>query len=159
MNPIFRRLLAALTGIAFALPALADNPFLLTDDELEPALFPAVAEAMLEDIHGPNAPTGLSEGDRRRVERSLERIGEWLASDPERYKGRIEAEQRRVNAALAPKVARSHAKSDVVCERIRPVGSNIPTTRCRSRAEIEAEREAAFREIDRMQQVESRGGG
>lgn len=159
MNAFASRLPAALACLLFSLPALADNPFLLTDDELHPDVFPAVAEAMVEDIHGPDAPNGLSDGDRRRVERSLERIGGWLASDPQRNQGRIAAEQRRVNAALAPRVARSHGKSDVVCERIRPVGSNIPTTRCRSRAEIEAEREAAYRAIDRMQQVESRGDG
>jgi hypothetical protein len=138
---------------AFAFTAQAST-FIVTDDELEPDVFPAVAESIRVNLNGPSAPQGMSPAKEKRVLRSLERIQAYLDEDPQRHQSRIRNEQARLNAALAPQVARQGSRSDMVCERIRPVGSNIPTTRCRSRQQVEEDRVRALEEIDRLRQVD-----
>ena len=46
-----------------------------------------------------------------------------------------------------PYVADLPPGEEVICRRYRPVGSHIPTTVCRTRAEMEAAREAAERAV------------
>lgn len=131
------------------------STFIITDDELDPAVFPAVAESIRANLDSANAPAGMTAAKRKRVLRSLDRIQDLLDDDPQRHQSRIGNEQVRVNAVLAPQVARNDGRSQMVCERIRPVGSNIPTTRCRSRQTIEDEQHLAQEEIDRFRQLQA----
>lgn len=41
-------------------------------------------------------------------------------------------------------------EEEVICKRQRPVGSHIPVTICRTRAQIQADQEAAMREVGPM---------
>ena len=47
----------------------------------------------------------------------------------------------------APIVADLSPDEEVICRRYRPVGTHIPVQVCRTRAEIEAAREAALRSV------------
>jgi hypothetical protein len=145
------RLILAFLLLA-ALPAAAST-FIVTDDELDPAVFPAVAESILANLDGANAPLGMSPAKRQRVERSLARIQEFLDDDPVRHATRIRNEQVRVNRVLAPQVASPDGRRDVVCQRIKPVGSHIPTTRCRDRQTIEEEQYAAQEEVYELKTI------
>jgi hypothetical protein len=147
------RLLAA-PLLALAMSAGAST-FLVTDDELDPEVFPAVAESIRANLDGPTAPAGMTAAKQQRVLRSLERIQGFLDDDPVRHASRIRNEQVRLNAVMAPQVAREDGKTDMVCQRIKPVGSNIPTTRCRSRQVIEEEQFHAQREVERMSQMQA----
>lgn len=150
------RLARLLAAPLFALAMTASaSTFIVTDDELAPDVFPAVAESIRANLNGPNAPQGMTASKQQRVLRSLERIQGFLDSDPERNASRIRNEQARLNAVMAPQVARQDGKSQVVCQRIKPIGSNIPTTRCRSRQTMEEEEYNAEVEIDRLQQMQA----
>lgn len=46
-------------------------------------------------------------------------------------------------------VASRGSDDEVVCKSETPVGSHLPQTRCRRRADIEREREATRRDLDR----------
>lgn len=146
--------LLALPLLALTLSAGAGT-FIVTDDELDPEIFPAVADSIRANLDGPNAPAGMTSAKQKRVLRSLERIEGFLADDPQRHQSRIRNEQVRLNAVLAPQVAREDGRSEMVCQRIRPVGSNIPTTRCRSRQTIEDEEQLAQEEVDRFRQLQA----
>lgn len=135
------------------------NTFLITDEELDPEIFPAVAESIRANLHRAAEPRTLSSAEQRKALRSLERLEQWVGQDGSRNEGRIRAEQIRFNALLAPKVARDgRAENDVVCRRIRAVGSNIPTTDCRTRAQRELDKQAAQEEIFRLQHLQSLDG-
>jgi hypothetical protein len=135
-----------LTGTAAA------STFVVTDEELGPDIFPQVADSIRANLDGPNAPTGLTTARKQDVLRSLQRIEEFLDEDPEGNGSKIRSEQRRINAALAPTVAKNDGKSEVICRRIRKVGTNIPTTECRTREEMEREEQHAEAQIERWQQ-------
>lgn len=147
-----RLLAAALLMLAMSAGA---STFIVTDDELDPTVFPTVAASIRANLDGPNAPAGMTAAKRDRVLRSLDRIQSFLDDDPQRNQSRIRNEQVRLNAVLAPQVAREDGKSQMVCQRVRPVGSNIPTTRCRSRQTIEDEQQLAQEEIDRFRQLQA----
>ena len=151
-NTPARLLAAALLVLAMSAGA---STFIVTDDELDPSVFPAVAESIRANLDGPGAPAGMTAAKRDRVRRSLDRIQAFLDDDPQRHQSRIRNEQVRLNAVLAPQVARQDGKSQMVCQRTRPVGSNIPTTRCRSRQAIEDEQHLAQEEIDRFRQLQA----
>lgn len=53
--------------------------------------------------------------------------------------------------AAAPAAATADAKDEMVCSREYPTGSNLPITKCRSRAQIEAEKAAATESLRRNQ--------
>lgn len=133
------------------------STFIVTDDELEADIFPQVAESIRANLDGPNAPPGLSAANKATALRSLDRIQEYLDEGLDSDARRIRNEQARVNAALAPSVARNDGKSEVICHRVKKVGSNIPTTVCRTRAQMEAEEQAAEEEIYRLRQLQSLG--
>lgn len=149
------RLFPALAALLLAAGHAGASTFLIDDDELDPAIFPAVAESIRVNLHRVAEPRRLSSAQERRVLRSLERLEEWIAQDDARNRGRINAERLRVNELLAPQVARSDNKTEVVCRRIRAVGSNIPTTDCRTRAQRELDEQAAEEEIFRLRQLQS----
>ncbi|MBX3726422.1 MAG: hypothetical protein KF823_10970 [Xanthomonadales bacterium] len=150
------RTLASLAAALLISAAAHANTFLISDDELDADIFPAVAESIRANLHRAAEPRSLSRSEQRQALRSLERLEQWLAEDRPANASRIRAEQIRFNALLAPKVARSGDKSnDVVCQRVRPVGSNIPTTDCRSRAQRDLDRHAAHEQIRRQNPLQS----
>ncbi len=144
--------LAFLGLLVLTATAASASTFIITDDELDPEIFPQVAESMRENLDGPDAPNGLTSARKQDVLRSLSRIESYLDENPDENATKIRNEQRRINAALAPTIAKNDGRSDVVCRRIKKVGSNIPTTECRTRAEIERDQQFANEELQRMQQ-------
>ncbi len=44
-------------------------------------------------------------------------------------------------------------EEEVICKRQRPVGSHIPVRVCRTRAQIEADKEAAMREVGPLRTI------
>lgn len=154
-----RRLRSLLLGIALTAASFNGfaSTFIVTDDELEADIFPQVAESIRANLDGPNAPQGMTASRKQQVLRSLARIEAYLEEDADKNARKIRNEQVRVNAALAPSVARNDNQSEVVCRRTKVVGSNIPTTVCRTRAEMEAEKHAAHEEIHRLRQLQSLG--
>lgn len=145
---------ALLVLCSVALSASAST-FLITDDELHPEVFPAVAESIRANLQGPNAPRKLSNAERRDVQNSLARMEALIAENPRENHRRIQNLQVRLNAALAPRVATNDSRSDVVCQRIRKVGTNIPTTECKTRAQRELDEYVAEEELARLKQVQS----
>lgn len=132
--------LAVLLAV-LAVPAAAST-FIITEDELDPEIFPAVAEAIRANL-AQLPPRNLSNSRRKAVLRSLERLERYFDEDPQGHRWRIDQERVRVNSMLAPAVAENSSGAEVVCQRVKRIGTNIPSTRCRDRLEIENEREAA----------------
>ncbi len=133
--------------LALATPVVAST-FVITDDELDPEIFPAVAESIRTHLN--QIPKSkLSGASRELVLRSLDRMERFMADDPRRHDDRIRQDQRRVNSALLPAVARDRTGAEVVCRRVKDVGSHIHKTQCRSRQEIEAERQASMKLLTR----------
>lgn len=146
---VFRHtaLCVAVLLACLAAPAWAGT-FVITDDELDAEIFPAVAESIRVNLD--QVPRSrFSRTNRRVVLRSLERMERFFAEDPQRHDWRIRQQQRRVNSALLPAVAPDRSGAQVVCRRVKDVGSHIHKTECRSRQEIEAERAAAHAALDR----------
>lgn len=136
-------LAATLAAALFAAPLFASSLNALAEADLAPDRFPAVAAELRTQLETSDRH-GLSNGQRERVLQSLSRIEGWLAEDASGNQPRIHAEQRRINALIAPQVAsRGNDRSNLVCKRVRPVGSNIPTTECKTREQIAAEQAAA----------------
>lgn len=144
--------LLLLAGVALSATA---STFVVTEEELHPDLFPAVAGAIRANLEGPNSPQGLTRAERQRVEDSLDRMQAMLAEDPVRHHSRIRTLQRQVNTALTPRVAQNTAQSDVVCQRVKKVGTNIPTTECTSRAQRESDAYLAREEIFRLTELQA----
>lgn len=156
MKHPFRSAFLGFALMAASFGAFAST-FIVTEDELNAELFPEVAESIRVNLDGPNAPAGLTPAKKQQVLRSLERIQGFLDDGAEPDSRRVRSEQARLNAALAPAVARNDGKSDVICQRVKKVGSNIPTTVCRTRAEMEADEYAAEEELRRLNQLQSMG--
>lgn len=137
-------LATVLAGALCAVPLSANGLNALAEADLAPERFPAVAAELRTQLDG-SGGHGLSNGQRARVLQSLSRIEDWLAEDASGNQPRIHAEQRRINALIAPQVAgtRGNDRGNLVCKRVRPVGSNIPTTECKTREQLAAEQEAA----------------
>lgn len=55
--------------------------------------------------------------------------------------------------ATAPAAPAAAGGDEMVCSREYPIGSNIPVTKCRSRAQIDAERAASQEALKRSQTV------
>jgi hypothetical protein len=144
------RLAAAALATAFACPLFAST-FIITTDELEADIFPQVAESIRVNLEGPNSPPGLSSARKQDVERSLERLGKLIEDGGQPTDERVRGLQDRINSSLAPQVAKNDGKSEVVCRRVRKVGSNIPTTECKTRRELDDEAQFAKEMIDRYQ--------
>ena len=138
-----RPLLVALAFLAASLGAHAST-FVISEDELDPEIFPAVAESIRSNLEGPNAPRALTTSEKRHVMRSLETLERLIADDPVGNRSRILTAQGRVNATLAPAASgQDDGKSDVVCRRVKRTGSSIPTTHCRPRNSINRDKENA----------------
>jgi hypothetical protein len=118
------------------------NTIVLTDDLLTPEHYAEAAEAIRHNMQF-IPDRDLSSNRRDVVLRSLDRIERFMADDPDRHRFRIQMEQRRINTMLMPAVAKDTANAEVVCQRIKDVGSHIVRTQCRSRHEIELEKYAA----------------
>ena len=149
------RLAVAFFGAFLAAANCHANSFLLTNDELTPEAFPTAARAIRAVLQDPNAPVDVTAARKQQVINSLERIGGYLASEPHRHVNRIHREQLRINSALAPQVAKNDGRSDVVCKRVKPVGSNIPQTVCRSRSQMKDQQYAAQNLADELRQLQS----
>lgn len=144
------KLLLALTALLVALlarPVLAGNLEVLTAADLAPERFPAAAQDMRGALAGADGH-GLRRAQRDRILQSLSRIEDWLAEDATGNRPRIQAEQRRINELIATQLAGTDgARSDVVCRRVRPLGSNIPVTECTTREQLDADRDSARRAV------------
>lgn len=131
-------------------PSLADTQApVLRESDLSQEAFPAAADAIRQYIEAPGAHA-YSSAERRRIEKSLDRIATHLQSDRPSAGTRIKREQVRVNEALLPKMTQASVDSEVICRRESRVGSNIPQTICRTREEMELEREQARQTMDRF---------
>lgn len=137
----FHRKWVLVLSILLVAPCFA-NTIVLTDDLLTPELYPEAAAAIRHNMQYISERT-LSPAKRDVVMRSLERIERFIADDPDRHRLRIQMEQRRVNSMLTPAVATNTAGAEVVCRRIKDVGTNIWRTQCRTRAEIEEQKFAS----------------
>lgn len=144
-----------LGGLLMSCALASASTFVVTDDELHPQVFPLVAESIRANLEGSEAPRKFSSAERRQIEETLDRMQALIAEDPERLQRQIRNLQIRVNAVLAPAVARNDSRSDVVCQRVTKVGSNIPTTECTTRAQREARERNAEDEVRRLQQGRS----
>lgn len=136
----------------------AGSTFVVTEDELHPDVFPQVADSIRANLKGPNSPRGLTRAERQQVANALDRMEAMLEEDPVRHHSRIRILQSRVNATLTPRVARNDARSDVVCERVKLVGSRIPTTVCSNRSERQLNEHISEEEFSRIQRAQARGG-
>lgn len=156
-HALFRSILTGLALVA-SFNVFADS-FIVTDDELDAAVFPEVADSLRVILDSPEAPQGLSSARKRDVLRTLDRLESLVAeNDPEGNRRKIRSAQARINAALAPTVARNDTKSEVICRRVNKVGSNIPTTECRTREEMEREKHLADEQLQRLQQGHATNG-
>lgn len=126
----------------------ADAP-MLRDQDLSRTTFPAAADAIRDHLDSVAAEI-YSEAQRRRVNAALLKIGQELQSDRRGAESRIKSEQSRVNAILLPVLAADSGDAQVVCRRVKTVGSNIHQTRCLSREQLDRERQAALDTIDRF---------
>lgn len=151
---LLRPILVLLALTLFSLNTVAGT-FIVTDDELDAEIFPQVAESIRVNLDGPNAPQGMTPAKRQQAMQILDRIENYLVDDPDGSSRKVRNEQARLNALLAPTVARNDSRSEVICQRRKKVGTNIPTTVCRTRAEMEAEEYAAEEELARLKQLQS----
>lgn len=143
-------LLAAPAG-TFASPDNAPSlDLLLAEAELSAEAFPAAAARIRAAVQDPAALPRLRGADRRAVLRSLKDLEDMIGTNPERYRNRIKTARDRVNAHLAAAVAPAEGRSDVVCNQVRKVGSSIPVTECRSRADRRADTENARKMMDQQ---------
>ena len=137
---------------SMGLPA---STFVVTDDELHPDVYFQVADSIRANLQGDNAPRGLTTARRKQVLRTLDQLARYIEDDPVANASKIRNAQRRINSALLPQVAVNDGKTDVVCRRIKRVGTHQPSTECRSRQQMEQDEFAAEDMIQRMQP----GGG
>ncbi|MFB9068981.1 hypothetical protein [Pseudofulvimonas gallinarii] len=145
---LIRPIVAALALLAFACGAQAST-FVISEDELNPDVFPEVADFIRTNLEGPNVPKALTDAEKRIVMRSLDTLERLIAEDPVRNRARIRTAQARVNATLAPAVAGTDdGKSDVVCRRVKRTGSSIPTTQCRPRDALARDKRNADQFLD-----------
>ncbi len=124
-----------IAGVGFA----SASTFVLTEDELDAETFPLAAESIVSNLEGSNEPNGLTSARKAQVRRSLVNIQRFLDDDAVGNHQKIRSEQKRINTALTPAVAKDDGKSEVVCRRIMRVGTKIPSTECRTREEMERE--------------------
>lgn len=130
--------------------AVAENrPPLLRDSDLTAEAFPQVETLIRQHLQ--NAGThAYSSAQRQRVERSLDNIVAFLASDRPSAGSKIRREQKRINSILLPEIAGDAGDSEVICKSRARVGSHIATTRCQTREEMERERHEANEAISRL---------
>ena len=143
---------AILAGLCLmaALNAAAENrPPMLKDSDLTAETFSQVETLIRQHLQ--NAGTRVySSAERQRVERSLDNIVAFLASDRPSAGSKIRREQKRINSILLPEIAGDTGDSEVICKSRARVGSHIATTRCQTREEMERERHEANQTMDRM---------
>ena len=123
--------------LGFSVAVQATN-LILTEEKLDPAHFPQAAQTIRENLDNP-ALMRLSEAQKSDVLVTLERLQSALAEGAPPTGSRVQAMQRRINRTLTPAMAPKQATSDVVCERVLPVGSRIPRTECKTRSERDQE--------------------
>jgi hypothetical protein len=128
-------LTSLLALLASAGTAAADRP-LLRDEAITADGFAAEADR-IEQAMAAGAWPRLGPGERADISASLGRIATLLAEGGPGHADLVRNEQVRINSLLAPALTASN-RSDVVCRRVRPVGSNIPTTVCHRRAALES---------------------
>lgn len=127
--------LAPLLALLFWAGTAAAGSPLLRDEAMTPEAFPAEA-ARIEQALAAGAWPRLGPGDRAQVGAGLRRIAAQLAAGDDRGRAQARSEQIRLNALLAPAVVAGN-RSEVVCRRVKPVGSNIPSTVCHRRSTLE----------------------
>lgn len=115
---------------------------LLRTAELTPARFPGAADGLRQQLRSGEHRL-LSPAQKQRIEVSLIAIQAELDGDRPSAGNRIARHQRRINELLVAPLSARHAGSELVCQRQKRVGTNIPETRCITREEAENEREAA----------------
>jgi hypothetical protein len=150
-----RTLLAPVVALLlWAGAASADGP-LLRDEAMTPDAFPAEAER-IEQAMAAGAWPRLGPGARDEISLGLERIAGWLDDGTDAERALARNEQLRINALLAPALSASNT-SEVVCRRVKAVGSNIPSTVCHRREALEAHSRDV--QNDLIRQDEFRVGG
>lgn len=126
-----------------------DRASILKESDLSAETFERAAKAIRQHLKTSDK-RAYSDAERQRIERSLDRIATHLASDRPSAGSRIRREQVRVNEILLPKVTQASTDSEVICRRENRVGSHVSKTVCRTREEMELEREQARAMIDRF---------
>ncbi len=128
---------------------------LLRDEAMTAAAFPAEAER-IEAALAAGEWQRLGPGAEAEVRAGLRRIAGWLEDGEDRELAMARNEQLRINALLAPALTASNT-SEVVCRRVKAVGSNIPSTVCHRREALEAHSRDV--QNDLIRQDEFRVGG
>lgn len=144
-------------AIALAVAGIgsANAEVFLKDDMLTVDAFPAAAEALKQQMDN-GVYSRLDNAAQAKIEQSLDEIGELLVSDSPSAGSEIRREQIRINELLAPAIATNN-KSEVVCRRVKPVGSNIARTECHDRKALEEHARSVQDELIRNE--EFRKGG
>lgn len=122
----------------------AADPRITTSDLAEDRFQP-LAESIRTSLEPGGAHARLPASARRQVLEGLERIEQVLGDDDKGSRSRdrvLRREMDRVNHALAANTKRD-AGSDLICRRERVLGSNIPERVCRTRAQMEEDRNRA----------------
>lgn len=151
IRPVLLSALAA-TILSLASAAQADHTrierYHLNEDR-----FHEVAVPIRQSFQPGGSLERLGQSARNEVLQGLDQIERILADDSGNERARerrLSREVERVNMALATETTTADG-SDIVCRRERTIGSNMPQRVCRSRAELEADRETVrdtIRDLD-----------
>lgn len=156
---------AATLALVFAgcFSAHAD-PFFIAEEQLDPASFPAVAQALRESLEEPSE-TRVAPAKKHDVLRSLRELETLVADgdDSRRSERKKKLLRERINLALAVPVVNNNSKT-VVCSNVRKINSRIPTTECRDqmvRTEDEKQARTFLLQTDKCSgpNCERSGGG
>lgn len=124
------------------------NGFRIEQGDLVQGRFQSLAETIRSSLEPGGENAALPGSQQAQILDGLSRIEQVLAETSGQRRSRsndrtLRAEMERINTALASSgsTASEQAGSERICRRERVLGSNIPEMVCRTRAQIEAERE------------------
>ncbi len=127
------------------------NSFIINDKDLDPAILPAVANHIRTNIDHPEF-NSLTPARKSELLTSLGRLESLVAEgdDSRSSKRRIKNLQADINAAMAVGLTSNRSDSDLVCERVRKVGTKIPEVECTSREQRRRDEQAARDLVNRQ---------
>lgn len=148
------RLAVAAALLLCTATAVASSP-LLRDEAMTAEAF-ADAAARIEQAMATGAYRRLSGAERAAIGIGLRRIAGYLATGQADMAALARNEQVRINALLAPAHVAGNT-SEVICRRVKVVGTNIPSTECHRRNALEAHSRDVQNEL--LHQAEFAVGG
>ena len=126
------------------------NSFIINDDDLDPAILPAVANHIRTNIDHPEFRS-LTPARKGELLSSLSTLESLVAdgNNSRSSKRRIRNLQADINATMAVNLAKNTSSSEVTCIRVRKVGTKIPELECKSREQRQRVEQAARDAINR----------